>query len=191
MSSREFNMRFCLALLFLILPASLSNACEKCDVVIDVIDGDTVIIMCEGEKRPVHLVTVDAPQLEQPYGNKARAFTEKMLLNNVVAVDYIDRSRARDIVSADGRSLRWGLIRAGLAWYPENHRANSLRNISDRLGKYERKARRARKGLWAQDDPQPPWSLHHNSEAMPEVMAKLGNRAYGKAKIPNGVRVVG
>ncbi len=184
-------MRTLLIALIFFLGISTTFACEKCDIVIDVIDGDTVIILCEGKKRPVHLVSVDAPQLTQPYGKKAKQFTEKLLLNNVVTVNYIDRNRASDFVSADGRSLKWGLIRAGLAWYPENHKENSLRNVSDKLGKYERKARRSRKGLWAQKKPKPPWSLHRGSEAMPEVMAKLGNRAYGKAKIPAGTRVVG
>lgn len=184
-------MRTLLTLLTVFLSVSAANACEKCDIVIDVIDGDTVVILCEGQKRPVHLVSVDAPQLEQPYGKKAKEFTEKLLLNNVVTANYIDRSRAADFISADGKSLKWGLVRAGLAWYPENHKENSLRNVSDKLGKYERKARRSRKGLWAQKNPKPPWSLHRGSEAMPDVMARLGSRAYGKAKIPNGTKVVG
>ena len=184
-------MRFILIGLFLLVASASVLACEKCEIVIDVIDGDTVIVLCEGKKRPVHLVSIDAPQLEQPYGEKAREFTKNLLLNNVVTIDYVDRSRANDMTSADGKSLKWALVRAGLAWYPDNHKQNSLRNVSDKLGKYERKARRSRKGLWAQDIPEPPWSLHRGSEAMPEVMAKLGSRAYGKAKIPNGARVVG
>lgn len=171
--------------------ATTVMACEKCDIVIDVIDGDTVVILCEGQKRPVHLVTVDAPQLKQPYGKEAKAFTKDLLLNNVVTITYIDRNRATDIVSANGKSLKWGLIRAGLAWYPENHKKDSLRNVSDKLGKYERKARRSRKGLWAQDKPIAPWSVHRGTESLPEIMAKLGNMAFGRAKIPNGVKVVG
>jgi len=177
-------------LLFLILPGT-SFSCDKCDIVIDVIDGDTVIILCEGEKRPVHLVTVDAPQLEQPYGKEAKLFTEKLLLNNVATISYIDRNRATDIVSASGSSLKWGLVRGGLAWYPENHKENELRNVADKLGKYERKARRGRKGLWADDNPQAPWTIHRHTEALPDVVASLGNRAFGRAKIPNGVRIVG
>jgi len=184
-------MRCFLIGLFLLLAPYAAFGCDKCDVVIDVIDGDTVVILREGEKHPIHLVSVDAPQLEQPFGIEAKEFTEKLLLNNVVTINYIDRSRASDITSADGQSLKWALIRAGLAWYPDNHQSNSLRDISDNLGKYERKARRARKGLWAQDNPETPWALHRGTEAMPEVMAKLGSRAYGKAKIPNGARVVG
>ena len=185
-------MRFFLMvlLLLLILPTN-TLACEKCDIVIDVIDGDTVIVLCDGQKRPVHLMSVDAPQLKQPYGKKAQEFTKKLLLNNVVTISYMNRNQASDIVSADGKSLKWGLIRAGLAWYPENHEKNSLRNLADKLGKYERKARRSRKGLWAQDDPTAPWKVHRGTESLPDIMASLGNRAFGRAKIPNGARVVG
>jgi len=179
------------ALLLLFILSTNTLACEKCDIVIDVIDGDTVIVLCEGQKRPVHLMSVDAPQLKQPYGEKAREFTRKLLLNHVATISYINRNQASDIVSADGKSLKWGLVRAGLAWYPENHEENSLRNLSDKLGKYERKARRSRKGLWAQDSPTAPWEVHRGTEAIPDVLAALGNRAFGRAKIPNGVRVVG
>lgn len=172
-------MRFFLTVLFLLILPATALACDKCEVVVDVIDGDTLVIMQEGKAKLVHLVEVDAPQMEQPYGKKAKAFTKKLILNHVATISYIDSSRASDIVSSDGRSLRWGLIRAGLAWYPENHQGKKLRNVSDKLGKYERKARRARKGLWAQDNPRPPWELHRGTEALPEVMTSFGNISLG------------
>ena len=166
-------------IMFTFLTPLFAMACEKCDVVIDVVDGDTVVVLCEGTARRVHLTSVDAPQMEQPYGKQAKAFTEKFLKNHVVTARYIDRTRASDIVNANGQSLKWGLIRAGLAWYPDNHRENSLRNVSDKVGKYERKARRARKGLWAQDNPQPPWSLHNGTESLTNVMTAMRNERLG------------
>ncbi|PLX80140.1 MAG: hypothetical protein C0615_01605 [Desulfuromonas sp.] len=166
-------------ILLTLLTPFFAMACEKCDIVIDVIDGDTVVIQCEGKARQVHLVSVDAPQLEQPYGKQAKAFTEKMVKNHVVTARYIDNSRVSDIVNANGQSLKWGLIRAGLAWYPDNHQEATLRNVSDKVGKFERKARRARKGLWAQDNPQPPWELHNGTEALSRVMTAMRNMRLG------------
>ena len=165
--------------------------CDKCEVVVDVIDGDTVMVMLEGKVRPLHLCSVDAPQMEQPFGPEAKQYTTDLLLNKVVTIDYIDMNRANDIVTFDGKSLKWGLIRAGLAWYPRNHEKNQLRSLNDPLGKQERKARRKRVGLWAQKDPQPPWSLHNNTESLPEVVAKLGNTSFGRASVGSGAKAIG
>ena len=172
-------MRLLLAGLLIILFPATTLACEKCEVVVEIIDGDTIVVMQAGKTKFVHLTSVDAPQLKQPYGDKAKIFTEKLIKNHVATINYIDKNRATDITSSDGKSLKWGLIRAGLAWYPENHKRNALRDVSDNLGKYERKARRARKGLWAQDNPQPPWEIHQGTETLSKTMASMGNVRLG------------
>ena len=172
-------MRLFLIGLLLHIMATIAIACEKCEVVVDVIDGDTVVIMCEGKIKQVHLVSVDAPQMQQPFGDKAKAFTEGVMMSHVATINYIDNNRAADITSSDGKSLKWGLITAGLAWYPPNHEKSSLRDVNDKLGKYERKARRARKGLWAQDNPRPPWELHQGTEVLTKTMASMGNVRLG------------
>lgn len=158
-------------------------ACDQCEVVVKVIDGDTVIIQKNGLVKEVHLVSIDAPQLEQPYGDKAKMYTEDLLLNRVVAIHYIDKRRASDIVSFDGKSLKWGLVRAGYAWYPKNHEKGQLRNLSDPLAKQERKIRRKRVGLWADASPKPPWSIHRGSEAIPAVVGSFGSCTLGSAQI--------
>jgi len=166
-------------LLLLLLTAAPAWGCEFCDVVAEVVDGDTVIIVNNGAARTVHLVAVDAPQLEQPYGKEAKAFAENLLLNRVVSIEASDPSKAADIVTFDGQSLKWGLIRAGLAWYPDNHGKTTARRIDDRLGKYEVKARRSRIGLWADANPKPPWEVHRGTETIPAVVSRFGNQQLG------------
>ncbi len=158
---------------------SSAPACEFCDVVAEVVDGDTVIVVNNGTARTVHLVSVDAPQLEQRFGKQAKAFTEELLLNRVVSVESVDQVKAADIVSFDGQSLKWGLVRAGLAWYPGNHVKTTARRVDDSLGKYERQARRKGSGLWADKNPQPPWEVHRGAETLPSVMASMRNRTLG------------
>jgi endonuclease YncB( thermonuclease family) len=178
-SSRRGFMRLFLIGLLWLVTSTAALACEKCEVVVEVIDGDTVVVMCEGKAKQVHLTSVDAPQMQQPYGKEAKTFTENLMMNHVATINYIDNNRAADITSSDGKSLKWGLIRAGLAWYPPNHQKNTLRDVSDKVGKYERKARRARKGLWAQNNPQPPWQVHQGTEVLSKTMASMGNVRLG------------
>jgi micrococcal nuclease len=170
-------------LICLIFHPWAASACDKCEVVVKVIDGDSVVIQQDGTVRTVHLVSIDAPQLEQPYGDKAKAFTEDLLLNRVVAIQYIDKRQASDIVSFDGKSLKWGLIRSGYAWYPKNHEKGQLRSLNDPLAKQERKIRRKRVGLWADANPQPPWGLHRGSEVIPSVIGSFSNCTLGSANI--------
>lgn len=172
----RFLLFFLLTVLLAVAPVS---ACEFCDVVAEVVDGDTVIVVNNGNARTVHLISVDAPQLEQPYGKQAKTFVEEMLLNRVVIIDASDKVKAADIVSFDGQSLKWALVRAGLAWYPENHIKTAARRVDDTLGKYERQARRKGVGLWADQNPQPPWVVHRGTETLPAVMASFGNQRLG------------
>lgn len=167
---------FSVLLLLCALPAW---GCEFCDVVAEVVDGDTVIIVNNGKARTVHLVSVDAPQLEQPFGKEAKAFAEEMLLNRVVSVDNNDPSKTTDIVTFDGKSLKWALVRAGLAWYPDNHVRATKRRVGDQLGKYEIKARRQKIGLWAAKNPKPPWEVHRGTETLPKVISRFANQSIG------------
>lgn len=160
-----------------------ASACDQCEVVVKVIDGDSVIIQQGGSVRTVHLVSVDAPQLEQPYGDKAKAYTEELLLNRVVAIQYIDKRLASDIISYDGKSLKWGLVRSGYAWYPKNHEKGQLRSLNDPLAMQERRIRRKRVGLWADANPQSPWSIHRGAESLPAVIGLFGNCTLGSANI--------
>lgn len=166
----------------MLLPLSAS-ACDQCEVVVKVIDGDSVVIQQNGSVRTVHLVSVDAPQLEQPFGDQAKTYTEDLLLNRVVAIQYIDKRLASDIVSFDGKSLKWGLVRSGYAWYPKNHEKGQLRSLNDPLAKQERKIRRKRIGLWADANPQAPWEVHRGAEAIPEVIGSFGSCTLGSAQI--------
>lgn len=173
-------MRLLLLMAIVLLIPFQAFGCEKCEVVVDVIDGDTIVVMQNGKTKQVHLTSVDAPQLKQPFGPEAKSFTEGMMLHHVATIRYLDNNRAADIIASDGQSLKWGLIRSGLAWYPDNHRKNALRNVSDKVGKYERKARRGRRGLWSQDNPRPPWTLHQGTETLSATMASLGNVTLGR-----------
>jgi len=84
----EMTYRLILLFLLLLWPGSVP-ACDQCEVVVEVLDGDSVVIQQQGSVRTVHLVSVDAPQIDQPYGDRAKQYTEELLLNRVVSVEYI------------------------------------------------------------------------------------------------------
>ncbi|MCX8072805.1 MAG: thermonuclease family protein [Candidatus Binatia bacterium] len=123
--------------------------------VIAVSDGDTFVVRYGGRNLRVRVAGVDAPELKQPYGRQARAFTAGLVLDKVVrieprTVDSYDRIVAR-VLTPDGKDLAEELLRNGLAWWYRHYARDQ------RLASLEAEAKSQRRGLWADPDPVPPW----------------------------------
>ena len=145
------------ALLFLLLPA-LTWAWQG--KVIHVTDGDTIVVLTEDKEQVrIRLYGIDAPESRQPFGSKATGFVRDIAALKVVEIDerYLDRY-GRTIATVhlpDGTNLNEELVRVGLAWvYTRYCDEQPMCSWCDRL---QGKAQDSRTGLWADDDPVPPW----------------------------------
>jgi endonuclease YncB( thermonuclease family) len=58
-----------------------------------------------------------------------------------------------EVLLADGRSLNQELVRAGLAWWYRQYAPHDTT-----LAQLEAEARAAKRGLWADAAPVPPWA---------------------------------
>lgn len=121
---------------------------------VKVIDGDTVVIDCDHNRRTVNIDGIDAPELDQPWGKEVRSFVKGMLKGKEVEVEIVDSSgdtvRAR--VFVDGVDLSEMLVSRGLAWVPEDSSDSELVSLGN-------KARELPCGLWIDPDPQAPWEF--------------------------------
>ncbi|HEX6210706.1 MAG TPA: thermonuclease family protein [Methylomirabilota bacterium] len=118
-------------------------------------DGDTLSVRTAAAVVRVRLVGIDCPEQGQRFSRRARRFTARQVSGRVVLVlgggrDQYDRLLARVLV--DGRDLNEALVRAGLAWHYETDAPGLV------LEAAEREARAARRGLWSDPDPVPPWA---------------------------------
>jgi endonuclease YncB( thermonuclease family) len=70
-----------------------------------------------------------------------------------VAADKRDRygRRLAEVLLPDGRSLNQELVKTGLPWWFRKYSKDL------RLGELERQARMAKRGLWVEAHPVPPW----------------------------------
>ena len=133
--------------------------------VIKVFDGDSMILSRDGRRIEVRLWGVDCPEKGQPWAGRARAVTSELLGRTVtvrpVAVDKYGRvvGRLHDPGRGD-HGLR--LIQNGLAWWFRRF-APDERAYRDA----ERKARVARRGLWHDANPIPPWKWRASSAPRP------------------------
>ncbi len=141
-------------LLAWILAPVLAHA-EFIGRVVGVIDGDSIRVMHEGKAEPIRLLGIDCPEKRQPFGTRAKEYTSELAFGQDVTVYGDRRDRygriLAEVLLPDWRSLNQELIKAGLAWWFRKYSKDL------RLGELERQAREAKRGLWVEPQPVPPW----------------------------------
>jgi endonuclease YncB( thermonuclease family) len=124
---------------------------------VKVYDGDTIEVMAGGPKSlRVRVHAIDAPERSQPFSNVARQRTRELVEGKRVRVEVRDRDQYDRLVARvyiDGRDLSEQLIREGLAWHYTRYSSEIA------LGSAQREAREAKRGLWQDPDPEPPWEF--------------------------------
>ena len=123
--------------------------------VVGVSDGDTLTALdAANAQHKVRLQGIDAPESGQPFGTQARDRLAELTLRRTVRVILGGRDRyGRDLasVAVDGRDVARDMVAAGLAWQYDRY------DSSPELARAEQEARAARRGLWADAAPVPPW----------------------------------
>ena len=126
------------------------------------LDGDSITVAMESEKViAVELEGIDCPELEQDFGKEARDFSKsfiykKKLLVEISAYDTEGHVIAR--VTLEGKDLSLALLEAGLAWYDKKTGSDK------QLAKAQKKAKKAKTGLWSNPNPTPPWIFRSQQE---------------------------
>lgn len=152
-----------LLFLFLALVPAITFA-GNCKV-IDVNDGDTFTCFTdENEQVKVRLAEIDAPELNQPYGDRARQALYSLISSEMVRLDVQDtdsygRTVAR-VKRVDGLDVNAEQVRAGAAWvYPKHLKDKSLLVV-------EAEAKNRQVGIWAlpASDQIPPWEWRHSGQ---------------------------
>ena len=165
--------RLPLALASLLLLAGLAaprsaRAQETGDVftglVVDVKDGDTVKIRSStGRMVDVRLSGIDAPESDQPFGAASTQAAQRYVGGKTVRVRVqdVDRyGRAVANVEVQGGTLGALLVRDGLAWWYRRYAPDNAD-----LERLEQQARNAKRGLWAQANPTPPWDWRNGNRS--------------------------
>lgn len=124
--------------------------------VISIKDGDTFEVLVDSIPERVRLAEIDCPEKSQAYGKNAKQFASDLCFGQMVTVESGGK---RDrygrvvgtVITADGTNVNEALVKAGFAWHYKDYSNNP------QIGVYEQQAREKHLGLWADNDPTPPW----------------------------------
>ncbi|MBW1987671.1 MAG: thermonuclease family protein [Deltaproteobacteria bacterium] len=157
MPRRKFICLSAILVLFLAVPAWAETFSGK---VVSVLDGDTIEVMHRGRAVRIRLQGIDCPERGQAFGNRAKQFTSRAAFGKTVTVRFTEQDKYNRILGTvllpDGGNLNRELVKAGLAWWYRQY------SMDRSLGQLEAEARAARRGLWRDPHPVPPWDFRRS-----------------------------
>lgn len=127
--------------------------------VIGISDGDTLTVLRDDQQQvKIRLAEIDAPEKKQAFGAKSKESLSAICFGKKAEIipktrDRYGRTVAR--VRCDGTDANAEQVRRGMAWVYDRY-------VTDRsLYALQDEAHTARRGLWADPAPVPPWEWRH------------------------------
>jgi endonuclease YncB( thermonuclease family) len=123
--------------------------------VVAVSDGDTLTVLVDRRQGKVRLVDIDAPESRQPFGTRAKQSLSDLCLKKEARLETSGKDRyGRTIarVICAGTDANAEQVRHGMAWVFDRYASPN-----SPLYAVQNEARAARRGLWGDPNPVPPW----------------------------------
>ena len=123
--------------------------------VVAIQDGDTLTVLVNRKQIKVRLANIDAPESKQPFGTRSRQSLAALCFNKEARLETNGRDRyGRTIatVHCAGTDANAEQVRLGMAWVFVRYASPS-----SPLYVLQNEAKAARRGLWTDPSPVPPW----------------------------------
>ena len=159
-----------IATLLAALAISLPSAAQSltCEATKGFHDGDTFVCTSAGQDVKVRVAGLDAPETGQAWWRVSRdALRQLMPAGSQVLCYKTDRYQRKvcRLRTPGGQDAALELVKAGLAWNTVDfvHEQTASERLT--YAKAQDEARQARRGLWADAAPQPPWECRSAKQA--------------------------
>ena len=125
-----------------------------------VTDGDSLRLLVAGNQIKIRLAQIDAPEIQQPYGRRAKSELARLALGKRARVEVVDIDRyGRTVgeVHIAGLHVNQEMVRLGYAWaYTRYSRSMEIIDL-------ENDARSKGIGLWRlpESERAAPWNWRH------------------------------
>ena len=145
--------------------------------VIEVNSGDVITIFNLNRPVRVKLLGVDAPEMNQAFGDVAKKHLADLVLDKSVLVEYSGIAADSSLsgrVLLNNADIGAQMIRDGAAWFDAN--TNRLSGTErDVYQQSEQAARNERRGLWQEENPIAPWEFVRNEALRRSPVASLNS----------------
>ncbi|MDB5344313.1 MAG: nucH [Schlesneria sp.] len=135
----------------------VATAGELRGKVVSIADGDTITILDPDKvQHKIRLQGIDAPEKKQAFGTKSKELLTEKIAGHQVVIEWKEKDRYGRIlgeVMLGRRHINLEMVQEGMAWHYVQY------SKSKELERAELQARQARRGLWADKDPIPPWEF--------------------------------
>ncbi len=134
--------------------------------VISVYDGNSLeVINKKNQKIKIYLYAVDCPEPKQDYGQEAKRYTERQVLNKRITIKIKGKDKEGNLLAVvylgKNKTLNGTLLKKGYAWYDKN-----ISSYADKFYNMALDAKLAKTGLWESENPTPPWVFKKERAAM-------------------------
>ena len=120
-------------------------------------DGDSITVLTSDKVQyKIRFAHIDTPEMNQPYGKKAKAHLSGLIFGKTVKVDISTKDRygrSIGVVWLSEREINLAMVEAGLAWHFKRYSKDEV------YSQVELTAKTAKIGLWADDKAVPPWEF--------------------------------
>ena len=115
-------------------------------------------------KTEVYQIRLDSQEKKQAFGQVSKQHLSNQVFDKTVTIETTKRDRyQREVgkVIVNGRDANLGQIEAGLAWHYKQYAGEQSPADRQSYAAAEVAAQQARKGLWQDANPVPPWDFRH------------------------------
>jgi len=130
--------------------------------VIEVNSGDVITIFNLNRPVRVRLLGVDAPEMDQTFGDVAKKHLSDLVYDKSVLVEYSGISADSSLtgrVLLNNADIGAQMIRDGAAWFDVNNVSRLSGSDREVYQQSELAARSERRGLWQAEHPTAPWEF--------------------------------
>lgn len=130
--------------------------CRVTQIVPACLDGDTIEVLHANRTERIRLYGTDCPEKGQAFGKRAKEATADLVFGKEIELkthgkDKYGRTIA-DVLLPDGTTVNQQLVKDGWCWWYEKHAPKDRA-----LEQSQQEAKEAKRGLWNDSDPVPPW----------------------------------
>jgi len=148
-------------LVLILLTPSLAVA-DFTGPVVSALDGDTIEVLHNTHPERVRLSGIDCPEKGQAFGTRAKQAASALVFGkNVILQTHGQDKYGRtlgDVFLLDGTNVNHTLVKDGWCWWYRKYAPGNTV-----LEELEKEAREAKKGLWVDPRPVPPWEWRKRS----------------------------